>query len=252
MTSRDLRRVLLVEDDPDIQAVADVALSWIGGLEVEVCGSARDALDKARVFRPDLILLDVMMPGMDGPQALAALREIPETRATPVVFMTARVQPHEMRPLQGARIAGRDREALRAAGAGRPAPSDVGSFRDPGRPMTSRLTPRPRRAARGAPPRLRGGPAPEGPGNRGGDGGAPAARPRAGSPRGGLPPRPPPLRLLRHLRVRGRAPRRRRAQTRLSPGDGSGGDGRVGRRARPPPGGAASGRPRRAAGGGRG
>ena len=97
MTSRELRRVLVVEDDPDIQAVADVALSWIGKLEVEVCGSAMDALEKAPVFRPDLILLDVMMPGMDGPQALAALREIPETRATPVVFMTARVQAHEVR-----------------------------------------------------------------------------------------------------------------------------------------------------------
>jgi two-component system, OmpR family, response regulator len=95
--SRELRRVLVVEDDPDIQAVADVALSWIGKLEVEVCGSAKDALEKAPVFRPDLILLDVMMPGMDGPQALAALREIPETRATPVVFMTARVQAHEVR-----------------------------------------------------------------------------------------------------------------------------------------------------------
>jgi two-component system, OmpR family, response regulator len=96
MTSRVLRRVLLVEDDPDIQAVADAALSWIGGLEVEVCASAKDALDRAPAFRPDLILLDVMMPGMDGPQALLALREIPETRTTPVVFMTARVQPHEV------------------------------------------------------------------------------------------------------------------------------------------------------------
>ena len=96
-----LRRVLLVEDDPDIQTVAELALSAIGGLSVEVCGSARDALDKAPCFRPDLILLDVMMPGMDGPSALRALREIPATASTPVVFMTAKVQPHEVDRYRG-------------------------------------------------------------------------------------------------------------------------------------------------------
>ena len=96
-----LRRVLLVEDDPDIQTVAELALSGIGGLSVEVCGSAREALERAQHFRPDLILLDVMMPGMDGPSALQALREIPATAATPVVFMTAKVQPHEIDRYRG-------------------------------------------------------------------------------------------------------------------------------------------------------
>jgi CheY-like chemotaxis protein len=91
-----LERILLVEDDPDIQTVAEVALSSIGGFTVEVCGSARDALERARGFRPDLVLLDVMMPGMDGPSALIALRQLPETARTPVVFMTARAQPREI------------------------------------------------------------------------------------------------------------------------------------------------------------
>jgi two-component system, OmpR family, response regulator len=86
-----LKRILLVEDDPDIQEMASLALVALGGYAVQVCGTARDALDHAPVFRPDLILLDVMMPGTDGPGALKALREIEATARTPVVFMTARV-----------------------------------------------------------------------------------------------------------------------------------------------------------------
>jgi two-component system, OmpR family, response regulator len=86
-----LKRILLVEDDPDIQEMASLALVAVGGYAVEVCGTAREALDRAPVFGPDLILLDVMMPGTDGPGALKALREIDATARTPVVFMTARV-----------------------------------------------------------------------------------------------------------------------------------------------------------------
>lgn len=96
MPREPLRRVLLVEDDPDIQIVASLALSDVGGLVVKVCGSAQEALDAAPSFGPDLILLDVMMPGMDGIAALRALRENPALAATPVVFMTARAQSHEI------------------------------------------------------------------------------------------------------------------------------------------------------------
>ena len=96
MAQRPLIRVLLVEDDPDIQLVASLALSDIGGLTVEVCGSGREALSLAPSFRPDLILLDVMMPDMDGIAALHALREKPEMSNTPVVFMTARAQLREL------------------------------------------------------------------------------------------------------------------------------------------------------------
>jgi two-component system, OmpR family, response regulator len=96
MSRKQLSRVLLVEDDPDIQVVASLALSEIGRLVVKVCGSAREALEAAPSFRPDLILLDVMMPGMDGIAALKALREDPALAGTPVVFMTARAQSHEI------------------------------------------------------------------------------------------------------------------------------------------------------------
>jgi CheY-like chemotaxis protein len=96
MTKRPLRRILLVEDDPDIQEVTTVLLSDLGTFEVRACGSAAEALQAAQVFDPDLILLDVMMPGLDGQEAFAAFRQLPATANTPVIFMTARVQPQEI------------------------------------------------------------------------------------------------------------------------------------------------------------
>ncbi len=91
-----LKRLLFVEDEPDIQVVACLALEAIGKFQVEICSSGREALEKASGFGPDLILLDVMMPGMDGPTTLGALREQPQTATTPVIFMTAKVQPYEV------------------------------------------------------------------------------------------------------------------------------------------------------------
>jgi two-component system OmpR family response regulator len=95
----ELRRILFVEDDPDIQKVAKLALEAIGGFSVLTCDSGARALATlAEVpgFAPDLILLDVMMPGMDGPATLKALRQVPGAEAIPAVFMTARVQPTEI------------------------------------------------------------------------------------------------------------------------------------------------------------
>ncbi len=91
-----LKRILYVEDDPDIQAIALMVLETIHGFEVKACCSGHEALEKAVAFQPDLILLDVMMPGMDGPETLQHLREFPELATTPVVFMTAKVQPQEV------------------------------------------------------------------------------------------------------------------------------------------------------------
>jgi CheY-like chemotaxis protein len=93
---RPLKRILLVEDDPDIQTVTSMALGSFGGYTVHVCGSAAEAIESATEFLPDLILLDVMMPGMDGMDTLRALREIPATASTPVIFLTARVQPADV------------------------------------------------------------------------------------------------------------------------------------------------------------
>jgi CheY-like chemotaxis protein len=91
-----LSRVLLVEDDPDIQDVAGFALGDVGGFRVEVCASGPEAIARAPGFLPEIVLLDMMMPGMDGWATLRALRALPQTAATPVVFVTARVQPHEI------------------------------------------------------------------------------------------------------------------------------------------------------------
>ena len=95
-----LQRILMVEDESDIQAVARLALEAVGGFTVHICASGWDALKDAPAFGPDLVLLDVMMPGIDGPGTLKALREVPETAAVPVVFMTAKVQPHEVASLR--------------------------------------------------------------------------------------------------------------------------------------------------------
>ena len=91
-----LARIMYVEDEPDIQAVARVALQAVGGFTVQICSSGEEALREVSRFQPDLILLDVMMPGMDGPGTLAALRALPGFEDIPVAFMTAKVQPSEV------------------------------------------------------------------------------------------------------------------------------------------------------------
>lgn len=92
----ELHRILQVEDDADIQAVVKMALEALGGFEVQLAASGRDAVAAALRNPPDLILLDVMMPGMNGPDTLASLRREPQLAAIPVIFMTAKVQPTEI------------------------------------------------------------------------------------------------------------------------------------------------------------
>ena len=92
----ELKRILYVEDEPDIRAVAEIALEAVGGFTLKACSSGAEALAEAVAFAPDLILLDVMMPDMDGPTTLQELRKLPELAATPAMFMTAKVQPQEI------------------------------------------------------------------------------------------------------------------------------------------------------------
>ena len=89
-------RVLHVDDEPDIREVVELSLSLDPDLTVRSCGSGGDALAAAAAWSPDLILLDVMMPMMDGPTTLTHLRQSPKTADIPVVFMTARAQPREL------------------------------------------------------------------------------------------------------------------------------------------------------------
>ncbi len=90
-------RVLYVDDEPDIREVAILSLRLDPEIEIRSAESGAQALDMmAQVdWRPDVILLDVMMPGMDGPTTLAKLRDLEMTKATPVIFMTARAQTFE-------------------------------------------------------------------------------------------------------------------------------------------------------------
>jgi CheY-like chemotaxis protein len=89
-------RVLHVDDEPDIREVVEMSLALDPNLTVQSCSSGSDALDRVGHWTPDLILLDVMMPVMDGPTTLARLRETPQAAAIPVVFMTARAQTREL------------------------------------------------------------------------------------------------------------------------------------------------------------
>jgi len=95
----ELSRILYAEDEPDIREVALMALEAIGGFTVMACGSGQEALDKAVEFKPDIILLDVMMPNLDGPSTLLRLKELQALVDVPVVFMTAKVQPKEVEDL---------------------------------------------------------------------------------------------------------------------------------------------------------
>ncbi|MDP1741070.1 MAG: response regulator [Polaromonas sp.] len=94
--SKPLARILYVEDEPDIRAIAQMALEAVGGFTVIACASGSEALANAPGAGADLLLLDVMMPGMDGPSTLKALRALPATASTPVIFMTAKVQAAEV------------------------------------------------------------------------------------------------------------------------------------------------------------
>lgn len=92
----ELQRILYVEDQADIRAVTEVALEKVGGFELQVCSGGEEALALAIDFAPDLFLLDVMMPGMDGPSTLQALWKLPGLENVPVIFMTAKVQTNEV------------------------------------------------------------------------------------------------------------------------------------------------------------
>ncbi|MFZ6769042.1 response regulator [Undibacterium sp. Di26W] len=97
MTSVTLANILYVEDDADIQTVAQIALEVVGGFSLKTCSSGAHAIEVVSGgYVPDLLLLDVMMPNMDGPTTLAELRKLVGTQATPVIFMTAKVQTTEM------------------------------------------------------------------------------------------------------------------------------------------------------------
>ena len=100
------RRILYVDDEADIREVAELALTLDPSFEVRTCASGEEAIAVAPEWRPDLILLDVMMPGMDGPTTFGQLRAVPEIAETTIVFITARTQASEVETFKGLGAAG--------------------------------------------------------------------------------------------------------------------------------------------------
>jgi CheY-like chemotaxis protein len=96
MPEATLNRILYVEDDADIRQIVKMSLEMVGNYQVAACGSCADALGMVDDFEPDLLLLDVMMPGTDGPKTLQILRERDTVADTPAIFITAKVQAGDM------------------------------------------------------------------------------------------------------------------------------------------------------------
>lgn len=106
MSNRPLRRICYVEDDVDIQRIVHVSLERIGGMSVDLVSDPAMAIERMIASVPDLVVLDWMMPGIDGPTLLARMRERPETRDLPVVFVTAKASAQELEELRALGAAG--------------------------------------------------------------------------------------------------------------------------------------------------
>ena len=91
------RRILIIDDEDDIRQVAALSLETVAGWDVILANSGPQGLLRAAEHQPDAILLDVMMPGMDGPTTFRELRKNPETAKIPVLLLTAKVQGPDQR-----------------------------------------------------------------------------------------------------------------------------------------------------------
>lgn len=102
----DLKKILYAEDEPDVQTVVELTVQALSDYEIKICDNGRILLDNVEEYSPDLILLDVMMPEMDGPTTLKALQSNEKTKKIPVIFMTAKAQSHEIENFQQEGILG--------------------------------------------------------------------------------------------------------------------------------------------------
>jgi two-component system, OmpR family, response regulator len=93
-------KVLVIDDEPDIRKIAKLSLTRVGGMQVVEASGGPDGVRLAEAERPDAILLDVMMPGMDGPATLAMLKAGEATSKIPVVFLTAKAMTSELERLK--------------------------------------------------------------------------------------------------------------------------------------------------------
>lgn len=96
MPDRPLNKICYVEDDEDIQRIVRLSLERIGKMTVETVSNPLEAIDRITAFTPDLVMLDWMMPGMDGPTLFKRMKERPDTGKLPVVFITAKASQSEL------------------------------------------------------------------------------------------------------------------------------------------------------------
>ena len=96
MPDRPLTRICYVEDDEDIQRIVRMSLERIGKMTVELVTDPMVAVAAITAFKPDLVMLDWMMPGMDGPTLFRKMKQLPETASLPVVFITAKATQRDM------------------------------------------------------------------------------------------------------------------------------------------------------------
>lgn len=102
----EFKRVMCVEDDPDIRMILQFSLERLGGYELCLCAGGLEALDKVAAFQPQLVLLDVMIPELSGPQTLERLRVLDIMRGVPMVFLTAKAMRDEVEGLLAHGVAG--------------------------------------------------------------------------------------------------------------------------------------------------
>jgi len=100
------KRVLVIDDEDDIRAVAQIGLEIVANWRVITASSGNEGILKAKAEQPDAILLDVMMPEMDGPMTFHSLQEDPVTQHIPVLLLTAKVQPADRRRLADLGVTG--------------------------------------------------------------------------------------------------------------------------------------------------
>lgn len=106
MPKRPLNRVCYVEDEEDIRRIVRMTLERIGKMTVEIVEDPHLAIERIVSFKPDLVMLDWMMPGMDGPTLFRKMRDVPETQDLPVVFITAKAAERDIAELRALGAAG--------------------------------------------------------------------------------------------------------------------------------------------------
>jgi two-component system OmpR family response regulator len=106
MPDRPLNRICYVEDDEDIQRIVRMSLERVGKMTVEIVTDPLQAIGVINAFKPDLVMLDWMMPGMDGPTLFKKMKEDAQTARLPVVFITAKAQSRDMAELMALGAAG--------------------------------------------------------------------------------------------------------------------------------------------------